>query len=214
MKVGILGSGDVGRALGKGFAVKGHEVMLGSRTPDSDSITSWLEETGKGVKAGTFDDTASFGNVLVLAVAWSGCENAIHLAGPENFAGKTVLDVTNPLIFEEGKPPRLALGHTDSGGEQVQRWLPDSKVVKVFNIVGNAHMVNPDFPGGPPDMFICGNDERAKNTVKIICEEFGWPVIDMGGIEGSRELEPMCILWVKYGIMEKSWNHAFKLLKK
>lgn len=214
MKVGIFGSGDVGRALSNGFLKYGHQVMMGSRTPDSEKVSGWLYQAGDNASSGTFEETAIFGNVLVLAVAWSGCENALQLAGKENFTGKTVLDVTNPLIFEEGKPPRLALGHTDSGGEQVQRWLPDAKVVKVFNIVGNAHMVNPNFPGGPPDMFICGNDNVAKNTVTNICEQFGWPVIDTGGIEGARELEPLCILWVKYGIQNGSWDHAFKLLKK
>lgn len=214
MKVGILGSGDVGKALGRGFISKGHEAMIGTRTPESEKITEWSRNMGKNAAVGTFEEAAVFGGVLVLAVAWSGCENAIELAGPENFAGKTVLDVTNPLVFREGKPPELALGHTDSGGEQVQRWLPDAKVVKVFNTVGNAHMVNPDFPGGKPDMFICGNDDVAKNTVTNICRSFGWPVIDIGGIEGARELEPLCILWVKIGILEKSWNHAFKLLRK
>jgi hypothetical protein len=124
------------------------------------------------------------------------------------------MDATNPLDFSQGMPPRLSIGHTDSAGEQVQRWLPDAKVVKVFNIVGNAHMVDPQFPGGPPDMFICGNDDGAKATVAEICRQFGWPTIDLGGIEGSRWLEPMCILWVAHGLRAGSWNHAFKLLRK
>jgi len=136
------------------------------------------------------------------------------MAGPENLAGKIVIDSTNPLLFSPGKPPALALGHTDSGGEQVQRWLPESRVVKCFNTVGHAHMVHPDFPGGPPDMFLCGNEAGAKETVTGICREFGWPVIDIGGIEGARLLEPICILWVLYGIRTNSLNHAFKLLRK
>ncbi|MFH5884130.1 NADPH-dependent F420 reductase [Halalkalibaculum sp. DA3122] len=214
MKVGILGSGDVGKALGDGFIKYGHPVMMGSRTPQAENVQQWLKKAGRKASAGTFEEVADYGEILVLAVAWSGCESALRLAGKSNFKGKTVLDVTNPLIFEEGKPPRLALGHTDSGGEQVQRWLPDAHIVKVFNIVGNAHMVDPDFPGGPPDMFICGNNDDAKETVMEICELFGWYVIDIGGIEGARELEPMCILWVKYGMQTQSWNHAFKLLRK
>lgn len=214
MKVGILGSGDVGRSLGTGFVKYGHEAMIGTRTPDSEKVKYWINQTGRGASAGTFEEAAQFANVLVLAVSWSGIENMLELAGRENFAGKTVLDATNPLIFEEGRPPRLALGHTDSGGEQIQRWIPEAKVVKVFNIVGHVHMVNPKFPGGKPDMFICGDHPVAKNTVKNICEQFGWPVIDIGGIEGARELEPLCILWVKYGIQNKTWNHAFKLLRK
>jgi 8-hydroxy-5-deazaflavin:NADPH oxidoreductase len=96
----------------------------------------------------------------------------------------------------------------------VQRWLPGARVVKAFNIIGNAHMVNPTFSGGPPDMFICGNDPEAKATVSGICRDFGWPgAIDIGGIEGARLLEPLCILWVTYAIRAGGWNHAFKLLK-
>jgi len=124
------------------------------------------------------------------------------------------MDATNPLVFTPGAPPSLALGHTDSGGEQVQRWLPAARVVKVYNTVGHAHMVNPNFPGGPPDMFICGNDAAAKKTVTDICRAFGWPTIDVGGIEGARLLEPLCILWVRYGFATGGWNHAFKLLRK
>ncbi|HEU4787844.1 MAG TPA: hypothetical protein VFS57_10555, partial [Gemmatimonadaceae bacterium] len=104
--------------------------------------------------------------------------------------------------------------HTDSGGDQVQRWLPDARVVKAFNIVGNAHMFRPEFPGGPPDMFIAGNDESAKATVSGILKSFGWEVIDLGGIEGSRYLEPMAMAWVVHGFRSGSWNHAFKLLRK
>ncbi len=99
-------------------------------------------------------------------------------------------------------------------GEQVQRWAPKARVVKAFNIVGHAHMVDPQFPGGPPDMFICGNDAAAKATVTEILKSFGWPTINIGGIEGARLLEPMCVLWVLYATLTKSTNHAFKLLRK
>lgn len=214
MKVGILGTGDVGKALGDGFIKYGHSVMIGSRDPQSEKVQQWVKRQGEAASAGSFEEAAKFGELIVLAVSWSGCENAIRLAGAYHMAGKTVMDVTNPLVFEPGKPPSLALGRTDSGGEQVQRWLPDAHVVKVFNIVGNAHMVDPDFPGGPPDMFICCNDSKAKKEVEEICNQFGWPVIDIGGIEGSRELEPLCILWVKYAMQNGSRDHAFKLLRK
>ena len=110
--------------------------------------------------------------------------------------------------------PQLYAGHTDSLGEQVQRWLPEARVVKAFNTVGNAQMIKPKFPGGPPDMFICGNDDAAKKLVAQISEQFGWGVIDIGGIEGSRYLEPMGMVWVLHGIRTKTWNHAFKMLKK
>ncbi len=214
MRVGTLGTGDVGRVLGAGLVSLGHEVKIGSREPRGPKVEEWISKTGRGASGGTFAEAAAFGEVIVLATLWSGTENAIRLAEPKNFVGKTVIDATNPLVFTPNAPPALALGHTDSGGEQVQRWLPGAHVVKAFNIVGNAHMVHPQFPGGPPDMFICGNDEAAKKAVTEILNGFGWPAIDFGGIEGSRLLEPLCILWVLYGMRTGGWNHAFKMLRK
>ena len=214
MKIGILGTGDVGQALGRGFVSRGHEVKMGSRDAKNEKAQAWAQKAGAKASVGTFADAAQFADVIAICTSWSGTQAALELAGAKNFAGKVVLDVTNPLKVEPGKPPSLALGHTDSGGEQVQRWLPNAKVVKVFNIVGNAHMVDPQFPGGPPDMFIAGNDDDAKKVVSEICKSFGWPTIDIGGIEGSRLLEPMCILWVQYAMRNKSFNHAFKLLRK
>lgn len=200
MKVGILGSGDVGQALARGFRAEGHDVVIGTRTPRDEFKT--------------FEEAAKFGELLVIATLWSGTQNAIRLAGAANFAGKTVIDATNPLVIAENAPPALALGHTDSGGEQVQRWIPDARVVKAFNIVGNQFMYKPEFPDGPPTMFIAGNDADAKKTVTGILTAFGWDTEDAGGIEGARLLEPMCILWVMRGILSGSWDHAFKLLKK
>lgn len=214
MKIGILGSGDVGKALGSGFATIGHEVKMGSREPASEKVASWVAKAGPRATGGTFAEAARFADVAVLATLWSGTENAIRLAGPDYLAGKVVIDATNPLVFREGASPALALGNSDSGGEQVQRWLPGSRVVKAFNMVGNAHMFRPQFPGGPPDMFFCGNDAEAKKTVVEILTSFGWPSIDIGGMEGARLLEPLCILWILYGIRTGTWNHAFKLLRK
>jgi hypothetical protein len=214
MKVGILGTGAVGQTLGAGFAALGHDVKMGSREPGNEKVMAWVRKAGPRTSGGTFAETASFAELAVLATLWSGTESALKLADFRNLAGKVVIDATNPLAFDSGGPPRLALGHTDSGGEQVQRWLPNAKVVKAFNIVGHAHMVNPSFPGGPPDMFLCGNDDGAKATVATILRDFGWPSIDIGGIEGARLLEPMCILWVVYGVRSGGWNHAFKMLRK
>jgi 8-hydroxy-5-deazaflavin:NADPH oxidoreductase len=148
---------------------------------------------GKNASSGSFADAARFGEVIVFATLWGGTENAIKLAGVDSFKGKVVIDATNPLVFTEGRPPQLALGWNDSGGEQVQRWLPDAKVVKAFNIVGNAHFVHPDFPDGPPDMFIAGNDAGAKKMVSGFLEQFGW---------------------VAYALQTGTSNHAFKLLRK
>ena len=214
MNIGILGTGEVGTSLGTGLVQLGHQVRLGSRNPQSEALTTWLASAGKGARAGTFAETAKFGEIVIIATLWSGTENALELAGKGNLAGKVVIDATNPLVFTPGRGPALALGHTDSGGEQVQRWLPGSRVVKCFNMVGHAHMVNPSFPGGPPDMFICGNDSAAKKTVTALLTSLGWPATDLGGIEGSRLLEPLCILWVGYGMATGGWNHAFKMLRK
>ncbi len=211
VKVGILGSGDVGKALARGFISLGHEVKIGSREPQK--LAEWVRGAGSRASSGTFEEAARFGDLIVMATLGSGAENAIQLAGAKNFAGKVVVDAMNPLEFSTGVP-RLYVGHTDSLGEQVQRWLPDARVVKAFNTVGNAHMFKPQFPGGPPDMFICGNDENAKELVTQICKHFGWGVIDIGGIDGSRHLEPMCMVWVFHGFRIKSWDHAFKMLQK
>lgn len=214
-KIAILGTGGVGATLGSGFVSRGHDVKMGSRDANNEKMATWVKGAGSHASGGTFADAVAFGDVIVLATLWSGTKSALDAAGAAGFAGKVVIDATNPLVYSPDAPPSLALGHTDSGGEQVQRWLPNARVVKCFNIVGNAHMVDPKFDGGPPDMFIGGNDADAKKTVDEICTSFGWPpVIDLGGIEAARLLEPMCITWVLYGLRSKSWNHAFKLLRK
>ena len=211
MQIGILGSGEVGQSLGLGFIKLGHDVKLGSRDPAK--LKSWVARAGRHGSTGTPEETARFADIAVLATAWAGTESALQLANAATaLAGKVVMDVTNPLTTEGGKL-RLMLAHTDSGVEQVQRWLPQSKVVKAFNTVGHAQMVDPKFAGGPPDMFICGDDASAKQVVAGFCKSFGWGVVDAGGIDASRLLEPLCILWVEYGTRSKTWNHAFKLLR-
>jgi 8-hydroxy-5-deazaflavin:NADPH oxidoreductase len=213
MKVGILGTGDVAKALGRGFVALGHEAKLGSRTANNEAAAGWAKDLGSKASAGTFADAAAFGDLVVLATLGSANQSAIEMAGRENFKGKIVIDSTNPLNMATF-PPTLAVGHTDSGGEQVQRLLPEARVVKAFNTVGNAHMFRPTFAGGPPDMFICGNDDAAKKTITSLLGDFGWGTIDIGGIEGSRYLEAMCMVWVLHGARSGTWNHAFKLLKK
>ena len=214
MRIGILGSGDVGKVLARGFASRNHEVMISSREPAK--LNEFITEQNGRVSAGTFEDAAKFGEVVVIATLFSGTKHAIDLAGPTNFDGKPVIDCTNPLSFPEGKLPDLSIGFDNSAGEEVQRWLPGAKVVKAFNIIGNQFMVDPKFPGGPPTMFIAGNDDEAKKTVTQLIESLGWQsaVADLGGIEESRYLEPMCIVWLHYGIRTGSWDHAFKMLRK
>jgi predicted dinucleotide-binding enzyme len=212
VRVGVLGSGDVGRVLAAGFVSLGHEVKVGSRDPEK--LRAWADAAGERASTGSFADAAGFGDIIVLATLGSGTADAIRLAGIDSFGGKVVIDTTNPLDFSRGMPPTLYVGTTDSLGEQIQLLLPAARVVKAFNTVGNAHMINPQFPGGPPDMFLCGNDDGAKKIVSQICEHFGWGVIDLGGIEASRYLEPMCMTWVLHGVRSGSWNHAFKMLRK
>ncbi len=213
MKVGIVGSGDVARSLGKGFVELGDEVRLGSRTPDSDALKAWTAAVGSRGTTGSFADAAGFGDLVVLASHGVENENAIRLAGPRQFGRKIVIDTTNPLAFTPDHRPLLAYGGNDSAGERVQRALPDARVVKAFNTVGHAHMVHPKFPGGPPTMFYCGNDPAAKQQVADLLRRFGWEPADVGGIEGARLLEPMCVAWVTLGILGGSFDIAFKVLR-
>jgi predicted dinucleotide-binding enzyme len=209
----VLGTGDVGRALATGFRARGDEVMIGSRDPAGDELQRWLAEHGEGIRAGTFADTAQFGELLALAVLGNAAEDAIAQAGPESFAGKVVIDAMNPLDFSLGPPPRLSISGNESLGEQVQRAIPDARVVKSFNIIGNPYFVNPQFSEGSPTMFIAGDDAEAKRAVTEVLSSFGWrDTVDIGGIDGARELEALCILWVKIGFARGAWDHAFKLL--
>ena len=212
-RVGVLGSGEVGRRLAAGFSSRGHDVMIGSREPGKPELGEWLSGEGSGIKAGTFAETAAHGELVVLAVLGNAAEEAIAEAGPENFAGKVVIDAMNPLDFSGGFPPKLSICGENSLGECVQRALPDAMVVKAFNTIGNPYFVDPSFSDGKPTMLIAGNDDDAKRTVSDVVADFGWPeAIDIGGIEGSRELEAICIAWVKIGGRRGAWDHGFTLL--
>jgi len=212
-RVGVLGSGEVGRRLAAGFQSRGHAVMIGSRDPGKPELREWLSGDGAGVNAGTFEQAAVHGELLVLAVLGSAAQDAIAESGLENFGGKVVIDAMNPLDFAGGFPPRLSITGEDSLGERVQRTLPEAKVVKAFNTIGNPYFVDPSFSEGQPTMLIAGNDESAKRTVTDVLNDFGWSdVVDMGGIESSRELEAICIAWVKIGGARGAWDHGFKLL--
>jgi 8-hydroxy-5-deazaflavin:NADPH oxidoreductase len=212
-RVGVLGSGEVGRRLAAGFRSRGHDVMISSRDPGKPELREWLAGDGAGIEAGTFAQAAAHGELLVLAVLGNAAEQAIADARPDNFSGKVVIDAMNPLDFSGGFPPKLSITGEDSLGERVQRALPDAKVVKAFNTIGNPYFVDPSFSEGQPTMLIAGDDDGAKRTVGDVLADFGWPdTFDIGGIEGSRELEAICIAWVKIGGKRGEWNHGFKLL--
>jgi 8-hydroxy-5-deazaflavin:NADPH oxidoreductase len=211
MKVGILGSGDVAKALGAGFVAHGHEVVLGTR--DVSGLTPWASEHGALV--GSVVEAASHGELLVLAVRGSAAEKVLRAAGEGNLEGKTVIDTTNPIA---DAPPdhgviRYFTTLDESLMERLQSVFPSAKLVKAFNSVGNAHMVDPDLPGGPPTMFVCGNDDEAKATVRAILDDFGWDVADLGSVEAARAIEPLGILWCLPGFVDGTWDHAFKLLR-
>jgi 8-hydroxy-5-deazaflavin:NADPH oxidoreductase len=211
-RVGILGSGDVGKQLGRGFAQHGFDVMLGSREPAK--LDTWRKETKGKVSTGSFAQAAAHGEFVILALHGAAVEAALDLAGVQNFAGKLVLDATNPLDFSHGMPPGLFLGTTDSLGERVQKKLPQAKVVKCFNTVGNAKMIDPKFKEGVPPMLICGNDAGAKKQTDALLREVGWPgAMDVGGIEGARWLEAIVPLWVRAGQVLNTYEHAFKVVR-
>jgi predicted dinucleotide-binding enzyme len=217
MKIGILGSGEVGRRLADGCIDLDHHVMIGTRNPEKEELQNWIDNPKYKENAfvGSFAEAASFGELIVLSTLWEGTENAINLAVSSNFNDKIVVDTTNPLEFAKDSPPKLSLGNDKSAGEIIQSLLPNSKVVKAFNIVGNPHMIHPNFPGGPPTMFICSNFRDAKDIIiQELLTPFGWDTIDLGGIEQSRLLEPLAMIWITYYIQTGSGNHAFKLLKK
>lgn len=205
MNIGILGSGDVAKALAKGFLQQGDRVVLGTRDPAK--LDSWLAAAGEGASAGSFADAAQFGEWIVLATLGTATEDAIAQAGAQNFAGKIVIDTTNPLRFDGGV---ANVAYSDpSNGERVARALPGARVVKCFNTVGNAVMVHPKFNGPRGVMFLAGDDEGAKAQVAELCERWGWQSSDTGGIDASKYLEALCIVWVRHSVQAGQWNHAF-----
>lgn len=217
MKIAILGSGDAGLTLAGAFLQRGHHVMIGTRHTQKEGLLGWLAAHPAAL-AGTYSETAAFGDVVVLCTGWTGTKSAIEMAGIWNFKKKIVIDVTNPL---DGKGPdesgrlHLATGNAKSGGEQVQRWLQEAHVVKALNSIGNTIMIPPAYSEGVPAMFIAGNDDLAKLAVTDILGQLGWKdVIDTGDIAMSRHLESLAVIWCAYGFRKGTWDHAFALLRK
>jgi hypothetical protein len=212
MKIGILGSGEVAKTLAGGFLRHGHEVMLGTRDPSK--LAGWQKQN-PGARVGSFADAARSAELAVLAVKGSAALEALRIAGAQALAGKVVIDTCNPIA---DAPPakgvlRFFTTLDDSLLERLQKAFPDLRLVKAFNSVGSARMVNPEFAGVRPSMFICGNDAAAKQAVSRVLDQFGWESEDMGGVEAARAIEPLCILWCIPGFLRNQWTHAFKLLK-
>jgi 8-hydroxy-5-deazaflavin:NADPH oxidoreductase len=211
MRIGVIGSGTVATTLAAGFLKHGYEVTVGSRSPGK--LQDFADKSN-GVKLGSFAEAAAFGEVIVLAVKGTAAAEALRLAGTANLAGKPVIDATNPI--KDAPPVKGVLQFfTDinlSLLEQLQAEFPDAHLVKAFNSVGAAAMVNPQFAGGKPTMFIAGNSDAAKAKVRGILDEFGWETADMGPAEAARAIEPLCMLWCIPGFTKNDWHHAFKLL--
>lgn len=211
MNIGILGSGEVARTLGAGFLKHGHAVMLGTR--DAKKLAEWAAKNA-GAKVGSFADAARFGGIVVLAVKGDVALEALKLAGGDALAGKTVMDATNPIVAAPPVNGVLKFFTTldQSLMERFQAAHPKVHFVKAFNSVGSARMVNPQYAGGRPTMFICGNDDAAKKVVSGVLDQFGWETLDMGRAEAARAIEPLCILWCIPGFLRNEWTHAFKVL--
>lgn len=214
MQIGIIGSGEVAQSLGSGLIAAGHEIMLGTRDEQKKEIQGWLKKHGKHASLGNTTQAAHYGEMAILAVAWHAAEDVLSLVRPE-LAGKIVIDVTNPLRFNDDSPPELTVGHAISGGEIVQQSLPDSHVIKTLNVINHAHMTQPNYETGQPTMFMCGDNQSAKTHTIQLLEALGWQdIVDIGGIEKSRLLEPLSLLWVEYGVARNTWDHAFSVLQK
>jgi 8-hydroxy-5-deazaflavin:NADPH oxidoreductase len=213
-KIGLIGSGIVAKVLANAFLQEGYKVMLGTRDITKPEVKEWHKEH-PSILLGTFAEAANFGEIIVLAVSGEVAKQAIDLSSKAYFSNKIVIDVTNPISKEPPVNGVLKYFTTmdESLMEQIQQYIPDSKVVKAFSCVGNAYMYKPQFEEGKPTMFICGNDDGAKKEVEIILEKFGWEVEDCGKAESARAIEPLCILWCLPGFLKNKWNHAFKLLK-
>jgi len=208
-KIGVIGSGDVGKTLAKGFKQHGYDVRIASRTPAKLKDFS----AASGIPAVTFAEAAAWGDVIVLAVHGAAAQEAARTAGPQNLNGKVVIDTTNPI--KEAPPVDGVLqyftGPNSSLLEELQRALPQARLVKAFSSVGNARMVNPNM-SARPTMFICGNDSDAKKWVAALLDKFGWETADMGAAAAARAIEPLAALWCIPGFQRNHWTHAFKVL--
>jgi len=211
--IGILGSGAVGQSLADGLMKHGYGVMRGSREPEK--LAGWLKGAGPRASTGTFAQAARFGDAVVLAVKGTAAESAVDLCEGA-LAGKLVMDTTNPIANAppEGGVVRFFTGPNESLLERLQAKAPAAHFVKAFSCVGSGFMVDPDFGGIKPTMFICGNDASARAQTTALLAQIGWEVEDMGGAVAARAIEPLCMLWCIPGLLHNRWTHAFKLLKK
>jgi predicted dinucleotide-binding enzyme len=201
MRIGVLGTGVVGRTLATKLAELGHEVRMGARDAANETAREWAASAGAGAGSGTFADAAGSAELVVNCTAGAVSLQALEQAGEEGLRGKVLVDVANPLDFSRGRPPTLTVCNDDSLGEQIQRRFPETRVVKTLNTVNHRVMVDPALVPGEHDVFVCGDDETSKAQVAELLESFGWPrerVVDLGGIEASRAVEMYLPLWLRF----------------
>ena len=203
MKIAVLGTGEVGRRIGSRLVEVGHEVVLGSRTADNAEAAKWAAENSSG--HGTFADAAAFGELVVNATGGLVSVAVLQAAGGANLDGKVVVDVSNPLDFSEGFPPKIASFGGRSVAEEIQREFPGARVVKTLNTMNNAVMVDPSRVPGDHVVFLSGDDAEAKTAVSGLLHDFGWrdaQIIDLGGLASARGTEQFALLWVHiYGAL-------------
>lgn len=197
MRIGVLGTGGVGQTLATKLVELGHEVTMGSRAAGGEKASAWVAEAGDGAREGSFADAAAHGELILNCTAGTASLDALAAAGEEELRGKVLVDVANPLDFSKGMPPTLSVSNDDSLGEQIQRAFPDTRVVKALNTISSMVMVAP-IEG--TNLFVCGDDDAAKQEVTRLLGELGWPpesVIDLGGIDAARGMEMYLPLWLR-----------------
>lgn len=210
MNIAILGAGNVGGALGKGWAAKGHSIFFGVPDAQSEKVRGLLSSIGKSARAGSVHDAAEKAEIVVLATPWPAARDAILAAG--KLAGKIVVDCTNPL---EPDLSGLSVGHNTSAAEQVAQWAAGARVVKAFNTTGSSNMANTHYGNNEITMCVAGDDAAAKSTVMKLAEELGFEAIDAGPLKNARLLEPFAMLWIYLALKQGLGpNIAFKLLRR
>ena len=210
MKIGVIGAGNVGGTIGRGWAHKGHEVLFGVRDPRDAKVADLLAESGNKASAGSIRQAAAFGDVVALSTPWAAAREAIQMAG--DLSGKIVLDCTNPLRSDASG---LDVGHTTSGGEMVASWAENARVVKIFNMTGFGNMADPRYGAEAATMFLCGNDAEAKDVASKLAKDLGFDPVDVGALREARLLEPLAMLWIHLAFVQgMGTGIAFKLMRR
>ena len=215
MKIGILGTGIVGKTIGTKLVQLGHDVKMGSRTANNEKASEWVKASGASASQGTFAEAAAFGELLFNCTSGMVSLEALKIAGASNMNGKILIDISNPLDFSKGMPPTLSVCNSDSLGEQIQRAYPRVKVVKTLNTLNCNIMVNPSLVPGSHDIFVSGNDAGAKaKVIDILKSWFGWKtVIDIGDITTARGTEMLLPIWIRLMGAFQTPNFNFKIVR-